>query len=207
MPIYISVGFQKPTPLFLTLIRHSTNSNRQSKPREHYSRSFIRAPAPLSNTTRVPSQTNINATSDHRTSNTVTSTMTKSTPWTPVQYRLSIDPQPRDPPNGKSYRLSRSPNRPRPEKPPQPRDDGQSRTYHEMFDCISASGKGGSGGTKPQPRDPGNGRLYAYGPQPRDDGSNGLFSSSGKPTKPQPRDPGGKKGRNSTGPTPRDAGQ
>ncbi|KAK5719986.1 hypothetical protein LTR15_007259 [Elasticomyces elasticus] len=53
--------------------------------------------------------------------------MTKSVPWTYPQYQyLLVDPQPRDPGNGNVV-FMKSPNRPRPSKPVQPRDDGQSR--------------------------------------------------------------------------------
>ncbi|RMY80156.1 hypothetical protein D0862_12854 [Hortaea werneckii] len=92
--------------------------------------------------------------------------MTRSLPWTPAHYASLIDPQPRDPGNGSTFK---SPNRPRPPKPVQPRDDGCSRMPNA---CFAASG----GNDGPQPRDPGNGRRcrrmrVVLDPQPRDPGN------------------------------------
>ncbi|KAK5681630.1 hypothetical protein LTS10_006163 [Elasticomyces elasticus] len=73
--------------------------------------------------------------------------MTKAVPSTYPQYQYTlVDPQPRDPGNGKTF--MKSPNRPRPSKPVQPRDDGQSRHI--------VGGKRQRGDPKdPTPRDPG----------------------------------------------------
>lgn len=90
-----------------------------------------------------------------------------------VRQSSANGPQPRDPPNG------RSPSRPRPPKPIQPRDDGS----HRYISSCS-------------------------GPQPRDDGSRRQFSGKppNRPEKPpQPRDPGSKK-RLRADPQPRDGG-
>lgn len=89
--------------------------------------------------------------------------MTRSLPWTPVHYANLIDPQPREPGNGSTFK---SPNRPRPPKPVQPRDDGCSRMPNACF-------ASGGGNDDPQPRDPGNGRHHRMrkDPQPRDPGN------------------------------------
>ncbi|RMY24020.1 hypothetical protein D0867_01660 [Hortaea werneckii] len=89
-------------------------------------------------------------------------TMTRSLPWTPVHYAGLIDPQPREPGNGSTFK---SPNRPRPPKPVQPRDDGCSRIPNACFAAASGGNEG------PQPRDPGNGRRMRVDPQPRDPGN------------------------------------
>jgi len=126
-----------------------------------------------------PETSNVYAAQLHRTT-TTSATMTVNVPWTPIEYRGLIDPRPHRPSSG------RSPKRPRPEKPIQPRDDGASR--------LAACGGNDNG---PQPRDPGNGRTFAITPQPRDDGKHGCFSS--KPERPPPKDvqprDGGKKRR------------
>ncbi|KAI6814696.1 hypothetical protein KC340_g15995 [Hortaea werneckii] len=91
--------------------------------------------------------------------------MTRSLPWTPAHYAGLIDPQPREPGNGSTFK---SPNRPRPPKPVQPRDDGCSRMPNACFAATPASG----GNDGPQPRDPGNGRhRMRKDPQPRDPGN------------------------------------
>ncbi|RMY90391.1 hypothetical protein D0864_06262 [Hortaea werneckii] len=95
--------------------------------------------------------------------------MTRSLPWTPAHYAGLIDPQPREPGNGSTFK---SPNRPRPPKPVQPRDDGCSRIPNA---CFAAAATGGNDG--PQPRDPGNGRRMRVDPQPRDPG-NGRYALS-----------------------------
>ncbi|KAI6897512.1 hypothetical protein KC318_g11217 [Hortaea werneckii] len=88
--------------------------------------------------------------------------MTRSPPWTPAHYANLIDPQPREPGNGSTFK---SPNRPRPPKPVQPRDDGCSRMPNACF-------ASGGGNDDPQPRDPGNGRhRMRKDPQPRDPGN------------------------------------
>ncbi|RMY82094.1 hypothetical protein D0862_12132 [Hortaea werneckii] len=92
--------------------------------------------------------------------------MTRSLPWTPAHYAGLIDPQPREPGNGSTFK---SPNRPRPPKPVQPRDDGCSRIPNA---CFAAAATGGNDG--PQPRDPGNGRRMRVDPQPRDPGNGRL---------------------------------
>ncbi|KAI6858589.1 hypothetical protein KC338_g7642 [Hortaea werneckii] len=96
--------------------------------------------------------------------------MTRSLPWTPAHYAGLIDPQPREPGNGSTFK---SPNRPRPPKPVQPRDDGCSRIPNA---CFAAAATGGNDG--PQPRDPGNGRRMRVDPQPRDPG-NGRYALVG----------------------------
>ncbi|KAK4546190.1 hypothetical protein LTR36_002327 [Oleoguttula mirabilis] len=140
--------------------------------------------------------------------------MCRTKPWTTVQYRGIINPD-----------VQTSPSRPRPPKPVQPRDDGQSR--RQTACCNDPQPRDPGNGRRlyldPQPRDPGNGQQYSYfdpqprdpgngqqlslGPQPRDDGSNRCFGSNGQPTKPQPRDPGGKKGRTPREMQPRDPGE
>ncbi|RMX86964.1 hypothetical protein D0869_02703 [Hortaea werneckii] len=71
-----------------------------------------------------------------------------------------IDPQPREPGNGSTFK---SPNRPCPPKPVQPRDDGCSRIPNACFT--------NGGNDDPQPRDLGNGRRMRKDPQPRDPGN------------------------------------
>lgn len=132
--------------------------------------------------------------------------MTRATPWTPARYQgiIIIGGQ-------------TSPSRPRPPKPIQPRDDGQSRKQTVCYGGNDGPqprdpGNGrrlqfdpqprdpGNGQRlyfEPQPRDPGNGQQLFRGPQPRDDGSNGCFSINlckppREPRPPQPRE-GGKK--------------
>ncbi|KAK3061469.1 hypothetical protein LTR53_019771, partial [Teratosphaeriaceae sp. CCFEE 6253] len=86
----------------------------------------------------------------------------------------------------------KSPSRPRPPKPIQPRDDGQSRH------ATVREGSPSSGSS----------RLAFSGPQPRDDGSNVCLSKPApRPPKPVvPRDSGSKRRRerDPKDPTPRD---
>ncbi|KAI7119697.1 hypothetical protein KC343_g18188 [Hortaea werneckii] len=144
--------------------------------------------------------------------------MTRSLPWTPAHYAGLIDPQPREPGNGSTFK---SPNRPRPPKPVQPRDDGCSRIPNA---CFAAAASGGNDG--PQPRDPGNGRRMRVDPQPRDPGNGryALIDSVGgcevpaaqvcggggpkpprEPRPPQPRE-GGRRFARCVAPQPRDPG-
>ena len=118
--------------------------------------------------------------------------MTRQQPWTlpELSYLMRNDPQPRDPGNGKS------PNRPRPSKPVQPRDDGESR--RPVLDGSSFARKAPGGGKpKPrpvvQPRDGESGRLVFVGPPQLEDSGNACFCAprrSGRKYDPQPRDPG-----------------
>ncbi|EMC91219.1 hypothetical protein BAUCODRAFT_318798 [Baudoinia panamericana UAMH 10762] len=108
--------------------------------------------------------------------------MTASTP-SKLSYS-SVDPQPRDPGTG------RSPQRPRPGKPVQPRDeDGRHIRIDQGF---YGSNNGTNGGGRPPqpipPRDPGS-RRRLLGPQPREDGSNRCFSGSQPIRKPKPVQP------------------
>ncbi|KAK0926225.1 hypothetical protein LTR29_017933 [Friedmanniomyces endolithicus] len=110
--------------------------------------------------------------------------MTKTSPWTLPQYQhlmTRVDPNPRDPGNGSVFTM-KSPDAPRPSKPVQPRDDGQSR--HVVVG--------------PHPRDDGSNQCFSSGSDPNP-----------RPPKPvQPRDPGPKRlqYRDPKDPTPRDPG-
>ena len=110
--------------------------------------------------------------------------------------------------------------KPRPPRPTQPRDDGQSRWQNASYGMIMT-------GPEPQPRDPGNGRriagdpqprdpgvgrhAFVAGPQPRDDGTHKQMSGKPRPPPPppapQPRSPGGRRWREPKEPQPRDPGE
>ena len=143
-------------------------------------------------------------------SNTQPITMCHNIPWTLSGYRDSIDP-PLQPFAG-----------PRPPKPVQPRDDGQSRWQGACLGMAISDPD-----PKPQPRDPGNGRRIVPDPQPRDppngrciftagqqprDGTHKYMSGKPRPPPPpppapQPSSPGARRWRKPNDPTPRDPGK
>ncbi|KAF2725712.1 hypothetical protein K431DRAFT_82914 [Polychaeton citri CBS 116435] len=89
-----------------------------------------------------------------------------------------------------SLPASSTPGRPRPPKPSQPRDDGQSRSPISMRAGRGPQKPAPPPSPRPWPRDPGNGRQMTLGPQPRDDGKNGIMRRRGGGGETQPRDPG-----------------
>ena len=119
--------------------------------------------------------------------------MTRNQPWTTPEYRMVLiaDPNPRDP----GTASGKSPDRPRPANPVQPRDDGMSRYLISEPTSFATPKNDNNDKDRPkpkQPRDGGHGRRLGRGPQPRDDGSSGVLGMNyaSKQSDPQPRDPG-----------------
>ncbi|TKA21745.1 hypothetical protein B0A50_08751 [Salinomyces thailandicus] len=132
--------------------------------------------------------------------------MTKRLPWTPDCYAGMIDPQSQVPTNSSAFK---SPHRPRPPKPVQPREDGCSRMPSAKYAADLRSldlGNSRQLHADPKPRDPGNGRYVLAAAMDVDGGSRCFGSGSNQPRPPkppQPRDPGSRRRK---GIQPRDSG-